>query len=55
MVFVQDKTSYIKEDINKRSSGFGNQMGSYRSNPSRDSHSGQRATIAKIFEEGKIS
>ncbi|KAB1219034.1 Armadillo repeat-containing kinesin-like protein 1 [Morella rubra] len=35
----EDKTSYIKEDINKRSSGFGNQMGSYRSNPSRDSRS----------------
>jgi kinesin family protein 5 len=51
---LQDKKSYMKEDLSKGSSEFGNRMGSYRSNPLRETLSGQRATIAKICEEGKI-
>ncbi|KAB2595950.1 armadillo repeat-containing kinesin-like protein 1 [Pyrus ussuriensis x Pyrus communis] len=47
----EDKKSYMKENIHKGSSAFGNPMGLHNSNPSRDSISGQRATIAKICEE----
>lgn len=47
----EDKKSYMKEDISKQSSEVGNRTGSYRSNPLRDTLSGQRATIAKICEE----
>lgn len=47
----EDKKSYMKEDLSKGSSEFGNRMGSYRSNPLRETLSGQRATIAKICEE----
>lgn len=42
----------MKENIHKGSSA--NPMGLHKSNPSRDTLSGQRATIAKICEEGKI-
>lgn len=45
----------MKEELSKGSSEFGNRMGSYSSNPLRENISGQRATIAKICEEGKIS
>ena len=55
MNVLQDKKSYMKEELSKGSSEFGNRMGSYRSNPLRENISGQRATIAKICEEGKIS
>uniref|UniRef100_A0A7N2MDC3 Uncharacterized protein n=1 Tax=Quercus lobata TaxID=97700 RepID=A0A7N2MDC3_QUELO len=51
----EDKKSYMKEELSKGSSEFGNRMGSYRSNPLRENISGQRATIANICEEGKIS
>ncbi|XP_050250047.1 kinesin-like protein KIN-UC isoform X2 [Quercus robur] len=47
----EDKKSYMKEELSKGSSEFGNRMGSYRSNPLRENISGQRATIAKICEE----
>lgn len=44
----------MKENIHKGSSAFGNPMGLHNSNPSRDTLSGQRATIAKLCEESKI-
>ncbi|XP_075671190.1 kinesin-like protein KIN-UC isoform X1 [Castanea sativa] len=47
----EDKKSYMKEELSKGSSEFGNRMGSYRSTPLRENISGQRATIAKICEE----
>ncbi|PQQ01798.1 kinesin-like protein KIN-UC isoform X1 [Prunus yedoensis var. nudiflora] len=47
----EDKKSYMKENIHKGSSAFGNPMGLHNSNPSRDTLSGQRATIAKLCEE----
>lgn len=52
--FGQDKKSYVKESIGKESSAFGAPVGLHKSNPSRETISGQRATIAKICEEGKI-
>lgn len=51
---LQDKKSYMKEDISKQSSEVGSRTGSYWPNPLRETLSGQRATIAKICEEGKI-
>lgn len=51
---LQDKKLYVKENTHKGSSALGNPMGLHNSNPSRDTISGQRATIAKICEEGKI-
>ncbi|KAH0979959.1 hypothetical protein GBA52_007136 [Prunus armeniaca] len=47
----EDKKSYMKENIHKGSSASGNPMGLHNSNPSRDTLSGQRATIAKLCEE----
>lgn len=47
----EDKKSYVKESIGKESSAFGAPVGLHKSNPSRETISGQRATIAKICEE----
>lgn len=49
--FFEDKKSYMKENIGKESSVFENPMGLHKSNQSRETLSGQRATIAKICEE----
>ncbi|XP_050156087.1 kinesin-like protein KIN-UC isoform X2 [Malus sylvestris] len=47
----EDKKLYMKENTHKGSSALGNPMGLHNANPSRDTISGQRATIAKICEE----
>lgn len=51
---LQDKKPYTKDYISKGSSRFGAPMSLQKSNPSREL-SGQRATIAKICDEGKNS
>lgn len=51
----QDKKTYMKENIAKGSSTFGTHLALQKSNNvSRETVSGQRTTIAKICEEGKI-
>lgn len=51
----QDKRSYMKENIAKGTSAFSTPLALQKSmNVSRDIFSGQRTTIAKICEEGKI-
>uniref|UniRef100_A0A5B7C3W1 Protein ARMADILLO REPEAT KINESIN1 n=1 Tax=Davidia involucrata TaxID=16924 RepID=A0A5B7C3W1_DAVIN len=47
----EDKKSYMKENIAKGSSAFGTPLGLNKSNQSRETICGQRATIAKICEE----
>ncbi|KAJ0102491.1 hypothetical protein Patl1_06039 [Pistacia atlantica] len=51
---LQDKKPYAKDYISKGSPGAVTPIGLHRSNPSRDMQSGQRATIAKICDEGKF-
>ena len=48
----QDKKSYMKENV-RGSSVFGTSVSLNKSGPLRDAQSAQRATIAKICEEGK--
>ncbi|KAJ0045440.1 hypothetical protein Pint_05991 [Pistacia integerrima] len=50
----EDKKPYAKDYISKGSPGAVTPIGLHRSNPSRDMQSGQRATIAKICDEGKL-
>ena len=50
----QDKKSYTNGSIGQESSTFGSRKDLHKSNPSRETILSQRATIAKICEEGKI-
>lgn len=50
----QDKKLCINENTYKASSTFGTPTGAQKTNSLRETLSGQRATIAKICEEGKI-
>lgn len=50
---LQDKKPYTKDYISKGSSRSGASMSLHKSNPSREL--GQRATIAKICDEGKTN
>lgn len=51
---LQDKKPYVKDYVGKGSPGAVTSMSLRRSNQSRDVQSGQRATIAKICDEGKL-
>ncbi|KAF5742558.1 Armadillo/beta-catenin repeat family protein / kinesin motor family protein isoform 1 [Tripterygium wilfordii] len=48
---IEDKKSYMKENIGKGSSALRRPMGLHNSNTVRETLSGQRASIAKICEE----
>ena len=50
----QDKKSYTNGSIGQESSTFGTRKDLQKSNPSRETILSQRATIAKICEEGNI-
>lgn len=50
----QDKKSYMKDNIHREPSNLGTPMVFHKTGPLKETNSGQRATIAKICEEGKM-
>lgn len=50
----QDKKSYMKDNIHREPSNLASPMGFHKAGQLKETNSGQRATIAKICEEGKM-